>query len=391
MRRSKVPRSHQGTGLSLLERDNLIHTLLNRVEGGKLSNLTKKEVKLIRDVGFMEQRKDGTKYIRGQAISPQVAELQIHMLSSEGHNVRNHLHIWSAQQKELCPSWRAVQKYVDNEYGIEKSGAKSKCSNEQLHWLKCHAVANPDRSLKNYRLDLFARTSIILSVPRISAILLEAGLTRQKRKYIAQQRFDQSNLDYSIIFLRHVHLAHFARPAFFDCSGISRDGQAGRRNLGWNFKGAGGSLLVRALRNWPHQNITVMSMLDRDGVFGIEIHTGGTTATYLHTYMHEVATALAARGNDALILDNCPAHKVWFIEYFMNRRGIAVVFLPRYWPEWNPIELVWNWMKDQLKNRSSMLVRDPALIIEQALATVTPQLARKFISKDGVYPNGWSS
>jgi hypothetical protein len=38
-----------------------------------------------------------------------------------------------------------------------------------------------------------------------------------------------------------------------------------------------------------------------------------------------------------------------------------------------------------------MLVRDPALIIEQALATVTPQLARKFISKDGVYPNGWSS
>jgi hypothetical protein len=95
MRRSKVPRSHQGTGLSLLERDNLIHTLLNRVEGGKLSNLTKKEVKLIRDVGFMEQRKDGTKYIRGQAISPQVAELQIQMLSSEGHNVRNHLHIWT--------------------------------------------------------------------------------------------------------------------------------------------------------------------------------------------------------------------------------------------------------------------------------------------------------
>jgi len=25
--------------------------------------------------------------------------------------------------------------------------------------------------------------------------------------------------------------------------------------------------------------------------------------------------------------------------------------LPRYWPQWNPIELVWNWMKDMLGDR----------------------------------------
>ena len=60
--------------------------------------------------------------------------------------------------------------------------------------------------------------------------------------------------------------------------------------------------------------------------------------------------------------------------------------LPRYWPQWNPIELVWNWMKDMLGDRLPELVRDPVPSIRYALSTVTPKLARSFINHSGVYP-----
>ena len=52
---------------------------------------------------------------------------------------------------------------------------------------------------------------------------------------------------------------------------------------------------------------------------------------------------------DAIILDNATSHNPARINYYMARYGIAVAFLPRYWPEWNPIELAWNWLRLYLK------------------------------------------
>jgi transposase len=353
-----------------------------------LRNLSDAERTYLRDCGYMERTAEGAAYVRGQRINSFRAEDEIHKLGIAGYHVRQSNYPWTAVEKDLCPCWEAVRKYVQNDYGTGTPGARSKMTDDQHHWLRCHAIANPKRTLTLLRVDLWAHHQVNLSVSRISVILNQSGLSRQRIQYIATQRFTQSNVDYSRDYAHHMR--RFARPAFFDCSGITKDGQQSRRSQGWNHTGAGGAFLTMPLRNWPNQCLTVMGMHDRSGVFAIEVHTGGTNQEYLRPYFFEAAQSCSQRGVDVVVVDNCLAHKTWVLEYFFNRLGIAVVFLPRYWPEWNPIELVWNHLKDFLTHRMDRLGRQTAAaVIKEGLRTVTRELSRSFLRKSKIYPEVW--
>ena len=224
---------------------------------------------------------------------------------------------------------------------------------------------------------------------RISTILAEEGLSRKKLKYYASGKYSPTNVQYAADFSRHVR--RFNKVAFFDESGISKTGMENRRAVGWATRGGGGSVLERVLRDWPSENLTVMAFLDRDGVFGLDVHTGGTTRAYVDSYFANMARILHARGIDAIILDNATSHNPARINYYMARYGIAVAFLPRYWPEWNPIELAWNWLKDGLVGQMRALKRNPVPVIRRVLGTIGAPLARAFIRHADVYPARWSA
>ena len=57
------------------------------------------------------------------------------------------------------------------------------------------------------------------------------------------------------------------------------------------------------------------------------------------SYFQRHAISLAVRGVDVVILDNCPSHRVHSLALWLRAVGIEVLFLPRYWPQWNPIEV----------------------------------------------------
>lgn len=311
------------------QRDGLLHALLVRLGDKKFSDIPQEDRMLLRSIGFMETTVQGKRYVRGQTMPRSEAELHIQLLLNEGHNVRHHNHTWTPAQKNLCPCWRAISKYIDNGYKAGVPGKNKSLSHDELFWLRNHTVANPKRILADLRTDLFAKTNVLLHVSSISRTLRETGLSRQVVKHMASQRFTPENIEYSRVFAAWVRRFH--RPAFFDEAGINKNGMSHRRNDGWNFVGAGGAFLVTPLKDWPHENLTVMGMHDRTGAFGIDIHIGGTNTNYVTEYMTRMADILASRGSDVVILDNCLAHKPWHIELALNRRGIAVVFLPRYW------------------------------------------------------------
>ena len=54
------------------------------------------------------------------------------------------------------------------------------------------------------------------------------------------------------------------------------------------------------------------------------------------------------RKNNILILDNAAYHKTGLIKRFATKRGIQMITMPQYTPEWNPIEIVWGWVKVNL-------------------------------------------
>lgn len=54
---------------------------------------------------------------------------------------------------------------------------------------------------------------------------------------------------------------------------------------------------------------------------------------------------------DVLVMDNLAAHRNKMVRKVCRLWDIRVVYLPPYSPEYNPIEMVWGWMKSRLRSR----------------------------------------
>ena len=55
------------------------------------------------------------------------------------------------------------------------------------------------------------------------------------------------------------------------------------------------------------------------------------------------------KAGDIVIMDNCSAHKISFAA--LEKKGIKVKSLPRYSPDFNPIESMWSQIKGKLRKR----------------------------------------
>lgn len=55
------------------------------------------------------------------------------------------------------------------------------------------------------------------------------------------------------------------------------------------------------------------------------------------------------KSGDIVIMDNCSAHNIDFSE--LEAKGISVKRLPRYSPDFNPVEMMWSQIKGKLRKK----------------------------------------
>ena len=83
---------------------------------------------------------------------------------------------------------------------------------------------------------------------------------------------------------------------------------------------------------------------------------------------------------DTLILDNLSVHKVKDALKPLLDKGVIVIFIPAYSPDFNPIELAWSKIKSYLRKvkarDASSLIRS----ISSALPCITIDDVRGWIS-----------
>lgn len=141
------------------------------------------------------------------------------------------------------------------------------------------------------------------------------------------------------------------------------------RTYGWSR--AGEQVFLEA----PHRGrgFTVIGAIALDGVRAKSILEGSVDGPVFLTWLRD-QLGPALRPGDVVVMDNLRTHKVEGVEEIIAARGAEVMYLPRYSPEYNPIELCWAYIKASVRRIPRRTLDRLRLAVESAWCRVTTDL-----------------
>ncbi len=84
-----------------------------------------------------------------------------------------------------------------------------------------------------------------------------------------------------------------------------------------------------------------------------------------------------------LVMDNLRPHHATEVRDLLEQAGTGPLYLPRYSPEFNPIEPAWAKMKERLKAKAPRSLEALEAELKPALDTITAKDARGWIRHAG--------
>lgn len=152
---------------------------------------------------------------------------------------------------------------------------------------------------------------------------------------------------------------------FLDESGVNL---AMARRYAWSGRGKAAYAPVPVNRG---KNQTLIAAVRSDGglVAPLQVEGAVNGAVFL-AYVEQVLVP-ALRAGEIVLLDNLSAHKVSGVRQAIEAVGALVVYLPRYSPEFNPVEWLWAKVKRLLRTAAARTAEALDRAIEAALEAVT--------------------
>ncbi|OGX89637.1 hypothetical protein BEN47_19560 [Hymenobacter lapidarius] len=96
------------------------------------------------------------------------------------------------------------------------------------------------------------------------------------------------------------------------------------------------------------RSLTLIGTLSVQGLGAVQLLEGYLNYTNFAWYVTECLAPTLRRG-DVLVLDNFSVHKLPGVVEWLAERGVEVVFLPPYSPDFIPIEQAWSKLKTALR------------------------------------------
>ena len=130
------------------------------------------------------------------------------------------------------------------------------------------------------------------------------------------------------------------------------------------------------------ERTSLMGALGVNGIIAPLTYKGTLNSELFRTYVKE-CLAPAMKKDDTLILDNLSVHKVKDVLKPLLDKGIIVIFIPAYSPDFNPIELAWSKIKSYLRKVKARDASSLILSISSALSCITIDDVQGWISHCG--------
>ena len=98
----------------------------------------------------------------------------------------------------------------------------------------------------------------------------------------------------------------------------------------------------------PSRSLTLIGALSVRGLHGVQVLEGALNQHSFALYIGHILAPPLPRG-DVLVLDNLRVHHLTGLREWLGQRGIEVLFLPPYSPDFTPIEQAWSKLKTKLR------------------------------------------
>jgi transposase len=103
-----------------------------------------------------------------------------------------------------------------------------------------------------------------------------------------------------------------------------------------------------APRNYGEQTSLIGTLSFGRGLIAMMTLTGAVDTLAFDAYLSHVLAPRLRKG-DVLVLDNLNVHKASQVERIAGERGVQVLWLPPYSPDYSPIEQCWSKIKTALR------------------------------------------
>jgi transposase len=184
----------------------------------------------------------------------------------------------------------------------------------------------------------------------VSLHLKTMGLSYQKPCYFDKKR-DEKEVEYfvSIKFpkIKRLAVKLNADIAFEDETGVKINAHSGRT---WGLKGKTPVILVSTQRD----SINVSSAITPKGKMQYSISEGTIDSEQFIKFLNQL---IQERENPLILfVDRASYHRSKEVREFVkvNRKKLRIYFLPRYAPDFNPDEQVWNEIKNNRLNKQTI-------------------------------------
>ena len=97
----------------------------------------------------------------------------------------------------------------------------------------------------------------------------------------------------------------------------------------------------------------------------------------------EQALCAVLRPGDLVVMDNLRVHHMDRIVEAIESTGAEVCFLPPYSPDFNPIEMLWAWVKKLVRDRAPRTAELLQSAVGQVLRQVSHELSESWIASCG--------
>lgn len=250
----------------------------------------------------------------------------------------------------------------------------------RMQWI---VNARPSLTLAEIRERFHLDWNVEVSEPTICRALKYIARTRKKKTRAAYRKFTDANLERTRAFMRWQEQVDGENCVFVDEMGI----RAADAERGYARSKSGTKAVAPAAAHNTGERGELwnfMCALDADGMLDCPYCLlGSVNGVIFETWCREMLIPTLQQkyplGGMTIVMDNASFHRKRRLEELFEGTGVALMFLPAYSPEFNPIETAFAWVKGFVRRNPIQSMRDIPGATFGAIANVNGALAKSWM------------